>query len=582
MPPAIHESSIEAFLAERAHPLNELSPFYDLYTLGWRGNPSDFFMIHQVDRDQEAYDGASATVYVPQECMTIKEPRSIFGVLFKTKGLLLRNEYRTVLRDVIRFSSGEKTVFENDAGDSTEEDLLSNPFHGGLVHSPNSPGVTLMGHPGIGKTAFLWYVLILRCLAGLETVYLNNPSQFFYFGETGSFSMLYGSDSLNQPSSSPLFGPNTWVLVDLSTGSMPQVLLALRQTRAFILIASCMQPKWAAPLNDPFGLKYYMKPWTLSELIQARHLSFECPTEAELERFCTLFPPSAGLAFMYDARDSEKMLSIGISQATFADLVHMMQTADALDNWLTHRILCVAPAATRDKCTANIATPEMYWQLTCSLEDNELLALLYEMFVSSPYSVASGGYVLEASMYRLFCEGGEWAVEQVLRGDVPQISGNLTSAPTSTSTQCYLRLGHGADLFSIARDSLSQDDRNMFKPLTLYKYSPLANSKSGYYLSFGSESGNWIYDAEKNSAIVLQALVPGQDLAKERNGVDALLRSLGVAVVGYFIATPPDSDSLRKGELLTAVNLPLFRLFVPALNCRDRSFKVEEEEEQYA
>ncbi|RDB14832.1 hypothetical protein Hypma_016238 [Hypsizygus marmoreus] len=568
-------------------PLHVLSPSNDVYNHGWRGDSSYFFTTQQVIREQNTFIRADPEVQVPQECMIISQPSTLIRVMFKTQGLLLRNEYRTILRDLIQFCIGEKTVFETDADDNKDwNNTTLNPFHAGLVHSQNSPGVTVMGHPGIGKTAFLIYILILRCLAGLETVYVNTPIDYIYFCEAGAYAVRDTGD--DSPGSPPPFGPNTWILLDLEF----QVPHFVRQTQAFVVAASCAQytTQMPAPVSEHFGLKYYMKPWTLSELIQGRHLlfAFDTPTEADLECFCIIFPPSAQVAFIkaINAEPYHEMLEIAISNLTLPKLAHLTWTTDYPDDWLTHRIFTVAPGVTRDRCVADIATEYIYQRLSLYFEDEEL-ALLYEVFIASPFSVTSGGYILKNVMFRVFCEGGEWKVDHVLEGcQSLAMRSSEDCASASTESQPYLRLGQGTSIFSIVPDALSQNDRN-FEPLRLFMYSSdttLRNLKSGYYESCGQGSGSWIYDAEKNSAVVLQAIVPEYDLAEETNRVDGLLRSLGVAVVGYFVVMPPNLDGLGREELLKKFPVvegsPTFMLYVPTLKCRDSAFKVEEEEMQ--
>ncbi|GBE85512.1 hypothetical protein SCP_0800290 [Sparassis crispa] len=56
------------------------------------------------------------------------------------------------------------------------------------VEVPNS-SIIVVGHPGIGKTIFLFYVLIYRLQRGLSTFYQKTAESVLYFHKSGVYSI---------------------------------------------------------------------------------------------------------------------------------------------------------------------------------------------------------------------------------------------------------------------------------------------------------------------------------------------------------------------------------------------------------
>ncbi|PBK92689.1 hypothetical protein ARMGADRAFT_1080759 [Armillaria gallica] len=106
-------------------------------------------------------------------------------------------------------------------------------------------GFVIMGHPGIGKTIFLYYVLLLRLQASQPTILVTHPDKVTIFLRHGVFfvSMTDFEDVMH------VIPTNAWCLVDANETALPK--------RKHL--------RWA---NKTIGiLRYVMKPFSLSELI---------------------------------------------------------------------------------------------------------------------------------------------------------------------------------------------------------------------------------------------------------------------------------------------------------------------------
>lgn len=120
---------------------------------------------------------------------------------------------------------------------------------------------------GIGKTAWLIIVLILRLIAGLPTILQLRPNRLYYFDDSGVHQLKYTS-STDAFEFRTQFAPSTWCLVDANI-DVQTVPSFIRDLRLFIVQTSpprAERVQWHKKQSTPV-LFYFLKPWTLSELI---------------------------------------------------------------------------------------------------------------------------------------------------------------------------------------------------------------------------------------------------------------------------------------------------------------------------
>jgi hypothetical protein len=118
----------------------------------------------------------------------------------------------------------------------------------------------------VGKTVFLYVLLVLRLQARLPTIYQSRNSHLYYFSDNGVFRIHLTSELIATDFQSQ-FHPSTWCLID-SNLSLDTVPVFIQDLDLFILQASSPRPhrfEWAKKATSPVR-RYFMKSWTLSEL----------------------------------------------------------------------------------------------------------------------------------------------------------------------------------------------------------------------------------------------------------------------------------------------------------------------------
>ena len=94
--------------------------------------------------------------------------------------------------------------------------------------------MVLEAPPIVGKSVFLYVLLVLRLQARLPTIYQSRDSHLYYFADNGVFLIL--TQVLNTRTLGSQLHPSTWCLIDSdSLGTVP---VFIRDLRLFIVQAS--------------------------------------------------------------------------------------------------------------------------------------------------------------------------------------------------------------------------------------------------------------------------------------------------------------------------------------------------------
>ncbi|KAH8989830.1 hypothetical protein EDB92DRAFT_2088985 [Lactarius akahatsu] len=178
-------------------------------------------------------------------------------------GLLLRPEYDIALRTICK---DQKTAKACQCG-----------------------GVVVTGQPGIGKTCFLYYVLLCR-LSEMEPVALERPDFFILFHEGGVY---------RYPKADPNFLPEfTWALTD-STGQTPEPCSAFqtvsKRRKAWIIqTTSPEETRWRDWHKYCTADKFLMNPTSIEEItILGKLLKPDVDVSDDLQRLYRKWGPSA-------------------------------------------------------------------------------------------------------------------------------------------------------------------------------------------------------------------------------------------------------------------------------------------------
>ena len=119
----------------------------------------------------------------------------------------------------------------------------------------------------VGKTVLLYVLLVLRLQAQLPTIYQSRDSHLYYFADDGVY-LINLTPSTIATNFKSQFHKSTWCLID-SNQSLDIVPVFIQDLDLFIVQASPPHPHryaWIDKATRPV-LRYFMKPWTLPELL---------------------------------------------------------------------------------------------------------------------------------------------------------------------------------------------------------------------------------------------------------------------------------------------------------------------------
>ncbi|KDQ05915.1 hypothetical protein BOTBODRAFT_149838 [Botryobasidium botryosum FD-172 SS1] len=316
-----------------------------------------------------------------------------------------------------------------------------------------------------------------------------------------------------------------WCLVD-STGSLlgaPRFITDLSQ---FVVQAASMSARrtaWVYRVTSPF-ITYFMKPWTLPELIAGRGFQNmpSPPSEAELEAYHERGVPSARIAYqnaqICAKSTSDRRTREPIRRLTYPKLqlliydILMMRTDDLDDSY---EYMLVAPLrGNRTEFTAEFATR------------------------------MSASYILEDHLHQAISQGGQWEVKPLVRSGEGRKDA-MWSTPSSGSRVMeahYLYVGHHQQLqLAPASARLPQD--TAYQPLQVHQFNPydmhLHLSDGCYYRpTFASRPAfdGFMYISATNTVALFHVATP----TKRSVSLDWIewLKGLGVASFDYFVVTP--------------------------------------------
>ncbi|KAH8109912.1 hypothetical protein DFH11DRAFT_1515004, partial [Phellopilus nigrolimitatus] len=154
----------------------------ELYDIAWRKPFESVFEKREISPSE----GDSTPV--PRQCLVCRALPGDPNI----DGILVRNEYLQALQDIIVLSTDYTARFPVHGEDTASALPLefTNPFLGNAStneHKIGARGVAVFGHPGIGKSLFLQFVLCLRMLAGQPTVFQNRSKSLYIVNDDGVF-----------------------------------------------------------------------------------------------------------------------------------------------------------------------------------------------------------------------------------------------------------------------------------------------------------------------------------------------------------------------------------------------------------
>ncbi|KAG7095721.1 hypothetical protein E1B28_006434 [Marasmius oreades] len=325
--------------------------------------------------------------------------------------ILVTSEYREALSDAKRWFVGQtpsKTKFtEEDSywrppvsesegvGEDQQMDIDIPDIDDTEWSNPICPYSTFIvcGMPGIGKTLFLYYVLVERLLRNLPTCLQTEPHRFIYWCAEGVSEIHLDRFRWTLPK-------DVWFLVDSNQDIICPHSDILASGARIIQAASPRRARlrWTEK-QSAYTYKWFMKPSPLRELLMMRRYWPSPPTEKEVTTFVRDYGSSTRLIILYAARPDEYRLDLQsrIDRLTFDQLekrVFEIRGLDVADNSVAHWIFGIYPGVQRDRITVNYSTSEVFGLLKAAFSENwESYARdIYRLFKSYRPMQGGAGY----------------------------------------------------------------------------------------------------------------------------------------------------------------------------------------------
>ncbi|KAL5480248.1 hypothetical protein ACEPAI_1518 [Sanghuangporus weigelae] len=469
---------------------------------------------------------------------------------YNVNAVLVRNEYSDTLREIIRCASADNSEMDVDV--NLRQSEIENPFRHQLPVF-DMKGVSVTGTPGIGKSMFLIYVLVLRLLAGKPTVFRDKLSHGFLLDASGV--IIVSSDALDTVSQPE----GTWFLVDSGQelGSVTQdIITACRISNGFVIqSASPRTPRfaWFTKIGNRIPWKMYMAPWSLEELIAGRDLQLNIAhlSGQQIKDFTEKFGSSA--RYVYGGASSpsshEELVKEKIGVLNFdvmKELINVPIRDVKFDEYFSYLYLFSTPHPKhRTQCITGIPTRYLTEQVHEHLRRVHRVATgdLYHYFVTNAFTRASAGYLLERLFLEQFPEGGEWPIKTMKRHS-PSTK-NVHWHYDEASIIQYLRLG-SQGLLDIGDISISNVPSGSFQAVRRISFAEgeqLALDHAFYIpLSKSQVSFDAFVFTPGSVATIFQVTVKKKHEIK----VDGLLwlEKLGARYIDLVVVTCPIKEAL--------------------------------------
>ncbi|KDQ10896.1 hypothetical protein BOTBODRAFT_177780 [Botryobasidium botryosum FD-172 SS1] len=528
-----------------------------LWEMTWNKGENSLLTAHTPPRDPEDRR-APSEVRVWDKVWALSMPSRVHA-LFKdsyVESVLIRREYAIVLKDAITWASKRSpTTF--DSGDRTDDDdeplvEIKNPF--------SEPEASRAIVPR--KMLWLYYILVFRLAVGLPTIFVNDSNHLYIFNHSGAF-VFTDYESPFETSAGERFKEcitrDYWCLVDSSARFIGVPEFIMEQNRFVVQAASprIEHTKWTRKTPYQF-FTYFMKPWTLSELIAGREFqkASVLPSEAELAAYYARHVPSARIAYRHAQAQSMPLFEDKIREdlrdlsfETFKSLLTTLSTMRVGNQEVSHKYILIAPMP-GDRATFTTDVPSRYiFELihnALDISTHHQAAGLYNFLAKFPQTRATAGYLLEHYFHQIIIKGGEWEVRSLAHTDTgpKNVVWSATDDRPSVPAIEYLHLGCISPLRSfilVSDNPLENMAYRSFEVRVFDPYDRQLQLDDGYYYrpnpDFPATFDGFVYTSHTQTATLFQATV-SPDHSMSLRGIK-WLQELGVIKFDYIIVTPP-------------------------------------------
>ncbi|KAF8646920.1 hypothetical protein AX16_007012 [Volvariella volvacea WC 439] len=547
--------------------------FTQLWEMLWKNSPQQipFIKREKVFRDgvqteisDETPIGSDKTLRqmvdeVPTHCWTLEVPDRVALASAVPATVLIRNDYMDALIEVFKCANIDSSHIPRDLNslDTFQNPFCSPLYRGqttGISFAPRSgarpTAFVMTGSPGIGKSIWLFFVLILRLHAKLPTVYQVSASRLWFFSHDGVSSSSSTSEGAvtdfatyvgRDPRDVWLNPFYIWGLVDSNQ--------QLRTVSSKFSLKTVFAIQTPSPRNERMErLKkwssrhqiFIMKLWSVAELICGRQLSSDQPSEFSLVEFYRLYGASARDAYMHatDVQAYDKHLMGALQSLNKSTIDTIVNSASALHFYDTsHYILSLSPGATRGEPSVNFTSTHVKSLLVGVLQSKiaNAAAFLYSVFLYNVYARTAAGSILDMAIHDILRAGGCWPLSDLKKSVGPSNTFWKSTTPTHTNPVLHI----SAESFSVGSDT-GTPTSCLPRQLCHTFNSNVSSLKHGYYQPTSRRQvtfDSFTYDSDTKHAIIFQATIASSHDVK-KDSITKLI-DLGVEEITYIVVTPP-------------------------------------------
>ncbi|KAF8576198.1 hypothetical protein K439DRAFT_1623009 [Ramaria rubella] len=278
-------------------------------------------------------------------------------------------------------------------------------------------GVAVTGQPGIGKTFFLYYILIKRLLEGKCTVLQDRAPYFLFFDDAGCREIQITDTQHADLSDKPYAMRQTWILVDSNDGmDKPAEFATGRLCDAFVVQASSPRiSRWKGWVKERGGRALIMQPWSWPEIyaagtqIRDNPLSLDC-----LRRAFYYFGPVVRLCLMASEDDDEFMDALHSMEQAILEVENFPRTIQDVQNQrasshATHRIFLISANNTNQRVPvwSFVSDHALDLMLTNEFQsDQRNINLMYKTMAAHSDTRTAAGIIFEKRAHLVLASGG--------------------------------------------------------------------------------------------------------------------------------------------------------------------------------
>ncbi|THV07168.1 hypothetical protein K435DRAFT_742812 [Dendrothele bispora CBS 962.96] len=408
----------------------------ELYRLAWKSsNRKSLFRPESANNGGFQYESIIAT--------------QGFAELYMADRILITPEYKAALSDAKRWFSGGTVLPTPPSVAGNNDDVEMRPAEEKAseeeVAWPATNRISdrsffiVLGTPGIGKSLFLYYVLVERLLAGLPTCFQTSPGFYTFWCEEGVFRIPLDDRFRRQVVMA--IPDDAWFLVD-SNEMYPTPHGMLKDVKACVVQAASPRDnhiRWTDKAHT-HHVHWYIKPSPLKESLLMKRLNCPETTDDQWEDFFEKYGPSTRLLVLHAKTPDrfQSQLWDKIRKVTLPMLRALLFATPAVDVkevQLSPWICGIHPGSSRDESYCTFHTPTIMAMVKKVYQDQWMEEVAYaygSLFKNNPFTRVPAGHMLEDRVHDVLMKGGCWEMSSLTGRSGPK--NNIYQIPPTAST----------------------------------------------------------------------------------------------------------------------------------------------------